>query len=184
MKQTVRIIGGHHRGKKIYFPSALDLRPTPSRVRETLFNWLMHRLHDICCLDAFAGSGALGFEAWSRGARHVTFIEQSHTAFLNLKKQADAFDASALQVIEGDTLVNLNSLTRPFDLVFLDPPFDKPDLLDKSIIHLEQSNVLTQNGLIYTESTQQITPNPVHWNTLKAKKAGLVYYALHQKRET
>jgi len=87
MKQEVRIIGGHHRGKKITFPDELGLRPTPSRIRETLFNWLMNTVRGARCLDAFAGSGALGFEAWSRGACAVTLLEQSRTTSQHLKKK-------------------------------------------------------------------------------------------------
>ncbi len=182
MKQGVRIIGGHHRGKKINVPSESGLRPTPSRIRETLFNWLMHTIRGACCLDAFAGSGALGFEAWSRGASHVTCIEKSHKTFLNLKKQADAFDPSSIQVLEEDILVYLTRKPKQFDLIFLDPPFDKPKLLEQSIACLEQNKILSPNGLIYTESNYPVILNPIHWETLKTKKAGLIHYALHQKR--
>jgi 16S rRNA (guanine966-N2)-methyltransferase len=182
MKSVVRIIGGHHRGKKIHFPDTLSLRPTPSRVRETLFNWLMHSIHGTRCLDAFAGSGALGFEAWSRGAGHVTFIEQSPTAFLNLKKQALAFKSSTLEPIQTDALTYLTHTHEQFNLIFLDPPFDKPALLNNSISLLEERNILLEQGLIYTESAQPITLNPAHWETLKEKKAGLIYYSLHQKK--
>jgi 16S rRNA (guanine966-N2)-methyltransferase len=182
MKQVVRIIGGRHRGKKIAFPEALGLRPTPSRIRETLFNWLMHPIRGARCLDAFAGSGALGFEAWSRGATQVTFIESSHASFLSLKKQAHAFDDATLNIIEGDVLAYLNSTSSQFDIVFLDAPFDAPHLLDNSIMLLEKNNLLAKHGFVYTESSQPITPPEQHWETLKAKKAGLVYYALHQKR--
>ncbi len=183
MKQLIRIIGGRHRGKKLQFPSESSLRPTASRIRETLFNWLMHDIHGARCLDAFAGSGALGFEAWSRGAVHVTFIEQSHQALLNIKKQAHAFDKTTLQAIEDSALRYLNRADSIFDVIFLDPPFDKPDLLAKSIQIIEQSSVLMPSGLMYTESAHPVELNPIHWDTLKAKKTGLVYYALHQKRE-
>lgn len=86
MKQTVRIIGGKYRGKKLYFPESEGLRPTPDRVKETLFNWLMHDIQGARCLDAFAGSGALGFEAYSRGASRVVLVESSPNACANLKK--------------------------------------------------------------------------------------------------
>ena len=182
MKSVVRIIGGHHRGKKIYFPDTQTLRPTPSRVRETLFNWLMHRIHDACCLDAFAGSGALGFEAWSRGAGQVTFIEQSPTAYLNLKNQVLAFKSNTLKPIQTDALTYLTQTHEQFNLIFLDPPFDNPTLLNNSISLLEERNILLEQGLIYTESAHPITPNPMHWDTLKEKKTGLIYYGLHQKK--
>jgi 16S rRNA (guanine966-N2)-methyltransferase len=187
MKQAVRIIGGHQRGKKIDFPNALGLRPTPSRIRETLFNWLMHHIRGAHCLDAFSGSGALGFEAWSRGAAQVTMIEASRSTYKNLKKQADLFDASVFQIIEGNALDYLNNTsntnTNPFDIIFLDPPFDTPALLDKSILLLEEKHLLAKNGLLYTESDTPLTLNTTHWKTLKEKKAGLVYYALHQKQD-
>ncbi|MDX2345981.1 MAG: 16S rRNA (guanine(966)-N(2))-methyltransferase RsmD [Legionella sp.] len=182
MKQTVRIIGGNQRGKNINFPSALGLRPTPSRIRETLFNWLMHSIRGARCLDAFSGSGALGFEAWSRGATHVTLIEASRNTCSNLKKQAILFDASVFKIIEGNALDYLNNASDQFDIIFLDPPFDAPDLLEKSIILLEQNNMLSKQGLIYTESREPLKLDATHWKTLKEKKAGLVYYALHQKQ--
>ena len=184
MKQIVRIIGGHYRGKKINFPSEQGLRPTPGRIRETLFNWLMHRVRGARCLDAFAGSGALGFEACSRGAKSVTLVEQSRPAFLNLKQQANTFNTTSLQTIESDTLTYLASASTQFDLIFLDPPFDKSHLLEQSITCLLQNNILASNGLIYTESSHPVILNPTLWETLKAKKAGLVHYALHQKRDT
>ncbi|MCH9756542.1 MAG: 16S rRNA (guanine(966)-N(2))-methyltransferase RsmD [Gammaproteobacteria bacterium] len=182
MKQVVRIIAGLHRGKKINFPDEPGLRPTPSRIRETLFNWLMHTIRGARCLDAFAGSGALGFEAWSRGARSVTFIESSRTTFLSLKKQALAFDSTSLKVIESNALTYLSNPPAQFDLIFMDPPFDKPELLEQSITHLEEKNILSEKGFMYTESSRPVTLNPTLWETLKEKKAGLVYYALHQKR--
>lgn len=86
MKQVVRIIGGLYRGKKLHFPDVEGLRPTPDRVRETLFNWLMHDIREARCLDAFAGSGALGLEAFSRGAARVVFLEQSPKAYAHLQK--------------------------------------------------------------------------------------------------
>lgn len=180
MKQAVRIIGGHHRGQNIRFSDAQGLRPTPARIRETLFNWLMHSIRGARCLDAFAGSGALGFEAWSRGAKNVTFIEQSHSAFLNIKKQAHDFDASILQAIQSSALSYLATPSNQFDLIFLDPPFNKPELLEQSIHCIEQTHQLSENGLLYTESSHPIQINPVFWKTLKEKKAGHVYYALHQ----
>lgn len=183
MKQEVRIIGGHHRGKKITFPDELGLRPTPSRIRETLFNWLMNTIRGARCLDAFAGSGALGFEAWSRGASDVTLLEQSRTTSQHLKKQAMAFDTHMLHVIHTDAINYLKHQTSVFDLVFLDPPFGKPQLLLDSIACIEQSSTLRPGGLLYTESSQALTLNPTLWETLKFKKAGNVIYGLYQKQE-
>jgi 16S rRNA (guanine966-N2)-methyltransferase len=183
MKQGVRIIGGHHRGKNITFPDELGLRPTPSRIRETLFNWLMNTVRGARCLDAFAGSGALGFEAWSRGASDVTLLEQSRVTATHLKKQAATFQSSTLHVVHMDAIVYLNNHTPSFDIIFLDPPFGKPQLLLNSITCLEQSSTLCPGGLLYTESSEALTLNPTLWETLKSKKAGTVIYALHQKRD-
>ena len=183
MKQVVRIIGGHHRGKNIYFPTELGLRPTPSRIRETLFNWLMHTIRGARCLDAFAGSGALGFEAWSRGACDVTLLEQSHVAYSNLKKQAAAIQSNMLHVIQTDTISYFQGKTPEFDIIFLDPPFGKPYLLLESIKHLTHTPTLRPGGLLYTESSQTLTLDATVWETLKFKKAGNVIYGLHKKRE-
>jgi 16S rRNA (guanine966-N2)-methyltransferase len=184
MKQGVRIIGGHHRGKNITFPDELGLRPTPSRIRETLFNWLMNTIRGARCLDAFAGSGALGFEAWSRGASDVTLLEQSRVTSVHLKKQAAAFHSNMLHVIHIDAISYLQGKTIEFDIIFLDPPFGKPQLLLESITCLEKSPTLRPGGLLYTESSQALTLNPSLWKTLKFKKAGNVIYGLHQKQES
>lgn len=182
MKQVVRLLGGLHRGKKITFPSAQGLRPTPSRVRETLFNWLMHDIRDAHCLDAFAGSGALGFEAWSRGARTITLIEPSRAAFLSLDKHIQAFESpKRIKAIQTDILHFLKSTPDTFDIIFLDAPFNNPELLEHCIAWLETHHTLNENGLIYTESPSTIVLNTKHWKTLKHKKNGLVFYALHQK---
>jgi len=183
MKQVVRIIGGHHRGKNITFPAELGLRPTPSRIRETLFNWLMHTIRGARCLDAFAGSGALGFEAWSRGASDVTLLEQSRVANASLKKQAAAFHSSMLHVIQTDTINYFQGKTPEFDIIFLDPPFGKPYLLLESIRRLTHTPTLRPGGLLYTESSQTLTLDSTVWETLKFKKAGNVIYGLHKKRE-
>ena len=100
MKQEIRIIGGQYRGKKLQFPNVEGLRPTPDRVRETLFNWLMHDIRDARCLDAFAGSGALGLEAFSRGASQVVFIEQAPLAQANLQKIIQAFNSPILKLLK------------------------------------------------------------------------------------
>lgn len=184
MTQTVRLMGGTHRGKKITFPDIAGLRPTPSRIRETLFNWLMHTVRGATCLDAFAGSGALGFEAWSRGADKIHFVEASPAAFLSLKKQAKILDAAACSVTKNNALAYIKTTNVQFDLIFLDPPFANPELLEQSIKAIETHDILAPHGLIYTESAKPITLNPAIWHTLKAKKAGLVYYALHAQRET
>jgi 16S rRNA (guanine966-N2)-methyltransferase len=125
LKQAIHIIGGHYRGKKIQFPESTSLRPTPNRIRETLFNWLMHDIRGARCLDTFAGSGALGFEAYSRGASEVVFLEQSPLVHTCLQKNIALFQSDALSIKKTDALVYLDAIQSPFDIIFLDPPFSK-----------------------------------------------------------
>ena len=118
MKQVIRIIGGQYRGKKLQFPDMDDLRPTPDRVRETLFNWLMNDIKEARCLDAFAGSGALGLEAFSRGALRVVFIEQSGSAYGNLQKIVTQFNSPKLHLCKADARLYLQQSLEQFDLIF------------------------------------------------------------------
>ncbi|CAK0780059.1 Ribosomal RNA small subunit methyltransferase D [Gammaproteobacteria bacterium] len=120
----VRIIGGTLRGRHLVVPNLPGLRPTPDRVRETLFNWLQPAITGACCLDLFAGSGALGFEAASRGAARVVSLDNSATAIRQLRQQCRHFGLAAVEVIQGNALAWLGGSPEPFDLVFLDPPFE------------------------------------------------------------
>jgi 16S rRNA (guanine966-N2)-methyltransferase len=183
MNQTLRIIGGLFRGKKIQFTAVEDLRPTPDRVRETLFNWLMHDIHGATCLDAFAGSGALGFEACSRGAANVVLLEHHPKAYQTLKTNAEQFKTNNLSVFQHDCFEFLNQTPQVFDIIFLDPPF-KAELIESMLTLLQQKSCLKSEGLLYIESNSQPTKkiDPLYWTVLKEKKAGLVYYALIQKR--
>lgn len=177
MKQVIRIIGGLYRGKKLHVPLVDGLRPTPDRVRETLFNWLMHSIRNARCLDAFAGTGALGLEAFSRGASRVVFLEQSPQAFTHLKQVISQWDSPKLQLIKTDTLVYLQQQTEPFDLIFLDPPFAQ-DLITPCLNYILQNKLLTPGGLVYLESPKPIALEPLHWQEIKAKQAGQVYFGL------
>ena len=128
--QQVRIIGGKWKGRKLRFDGDAHLRPTPSRVRETLFNWLRPELAEARCLDAFAGSGVLGFEALSHGAREVVFIEKNPRTVRSLKASAEVLQAGPrAEIIKTDVLRYLSEVKTPFDVVFLDPPFAQPELL-------------------------------------------------------
>ena len=180
MKETIRIIGGQYRGKKLHFPTIDGLRPTPDRVRETLFNWLMHSIRNARCLDAFAGSGALGFEALSRYADKVVLIEKDPTAYANLKKIAESFKSPKLTVTKSDAISFINQTKEQFDIVFLDPPFAHPQLLE-CIDILATADVLVVGGLLYIESPQAPVLNPEHWELLKSKQAGQVFYGLHKR---
>ncbi len=180
MKQEVRIIGGLFRGKKIHFDPVDGLRPTSSRVRETLFNWLMHDIHDTHCLDVFAGSGALGFEAYSRGAASVTFIEHNATAAKCLAKTIKTLPSSQLRLIQQDALTYLQGSNEQFDIIFLDPPFAH-SLIPQCLQLIASKKLLRTGGLVYLESAHMDTIDTSCWHELKSKKAGQVIYRLIQR---
>ncbi|KTD52747.1 16S rRNA (guanine(966)-N(2))-methyltransferase RsmD [Legionella quateirensis] len=180
MKQSIRIIGGQFRGKKIQFPEVEGLRPTPDRVRETLFNWLMKDIKEARCLDAFAGSGALGLEAFSRGATQVVFLEQSPLAHASLRHIISQFNQTALKLVKADTLSYLQKCTDQFDIIFLDPPFAK-NYIPQCIDIINQKQLLPQGGLVYIESPTTIELDEQHWQQLKLKQAGQVIFGLFQK---
>ncbi|WP_367606334.1 16S rRNA (guanine(966)-N(2))-methyltransferase RsmD [Legionella sp. W05-934-2] len=177
MKQSVRIIGGKLRGRKIHFPDIPGLRPTADRVRETLFNWLMHDIRDACVLDAFAGSGALGFEAASRGAANVIMVESSPEAAQSLRKQADILALENVNIVCQDVLHYLQQTTIAFDIVFLDPPFAS-ELLLPSLDLIDQRGLLSQQGLVYVETNANSPFDAPFMQVMKEKKAGQVRYRL------
>ncbi len=180
MKQTVRIIGGLYRGKKLPFPAIDGLRPTPDRIRETLFNWLMQDIRDAHCLDAFAGSGALGLEAFSRGAAHVTFLEKNSEAYAHLLKVLKTFDSLKLRIKKEDACDFFTQSKDSFNIIFLDPPFAS-HLLPRCLDSLFHSHVLIKGGLIYVESPHAIEVDSTKWQQVKLKKAGQVFYGLYKK---
>jgi 16S rRNA (guanine966-N2)-methyltransferase len=179
-RNSVRIIGGKWRGRRVAFPDLPGLRPTPDRVRETLFNWLQHSLAGTRCLDLFAGSGALGLEALSRGAQEVVFVEQAQLAARNLKAQLQHLDAFAeAHIMEMGAARYLASAPRAFDIVFMDPPFGK-DALPQYIALLDAGGWLSTGGLVYLENEKAagLPRLPSHWEVLKSKSAGEVGYHL------
>jgi 16S rRNA (guanine966-N2)-methyltransferase len=180
LKQEIRIIGGLYRGKKIHFPAIEGLRPTPDRVKETLFNWLMNDIHNARCLDAFAGSGSLGFEAFSRGAAQIFFVEQAPAAYNNLNKIITQFNSSKLKLIKGDALNYLQHSTEQFDLIFLDPPFST-NLIPQCLTSISQNKLLIKGGLIYLEAPTEIDVDIEQWKSIKLKKNGQVVYGLFEK---
>ena len=140
--QQVRIIGGKWKGRKVRFSGDGDLRPTPARVRETLFNWLRAEITDMRCLDAFAGSGALGFEALSQGAGHVVFVEHNPRTVRSLQTTVRDLQAEAqATVVKGDLLRYLKRVEEGFDLVFLDPPFAAPHVYADVLEVLQQRHL-------------------------------------------
>jgi 16S rRNA (guanine966-N2)-methyltransferase len=177
---SVRIIGGTWRGRRVTFPDLPGLRPTPDRVRETLFNWLQQFVAGTRCLDLFAGSGALGLEALSRGAREVVFVEQAPAAASNLRAQFLQFNAAArATILQMDAVSFLRDVVEPFDIVFLDPPFGEGDL-PQYVALLDAGNWLPTGGLVYLESkkSEGVPALPANWQLLKSKFAGEVGYHL------
>ncbi|HEX3912762.1 MAG TPA: 16S rRNA (guanine(966)-N(2))-methyltransferase RsmD [Steroidobacteraceae bacterium] len=179
-RNSVRIIAGAWRGRRIHFPDLPALRPTPDRVRETLFNWLHHSIIDTRCLDLFAGSGALGLEALSRGARDVVFVEQFPAAARGLHEQLVRLGGAAKgRVMEMGAARFLRSSATPFDIVFLDPPFGN-DALAEYIPLLDAGAWLQPGSLVYLENERAagVPALPGHWEMLKSKSAGEVGYHL------
>jgi 16S rRNA (guanine966-N2)-methyltransferase len=172
----VRIIGGDLRSRMISFPDVSGLRPTPDRVRETLFNWLGQTLYGRNCLDLFAGSGALGFEAASRGAERVVMVEKNRTTLRALQDNASKLGCANIVFREQDGLEFVSSDTHKYDVIFLDPPFQS-DYLPKLLEILPQR--LNENGVVYVESGKAIDVQPP-WHAIKSGKAGQVYYQLLQ----
>lgn len=184
----LRIVGGKWRSRRIRFVDADGLRPTPDRVRETLFNWLQFEITGAVCLDAFAGSGALGFEALSRGAAEVVMLEKQCTQFQLLQETARELEAGGLQLLQGDALALLRQSApwQPadgFDGVFLDPPFQQ-SLLSGICTLLHERSLLKPEAFVYIECPQE-------WSTLdlpsafalqKSTKAGLVQAYLARYR--
>ena len=170
----VRIVGGEWRSRLLSFTPRPDLRPTPDRVRETLFNWLGQDLTGKTCLDLFAGSGALGFEAASRGAARVVMIERDARAFKALQENIAMLAAQAVEPQRADALEFLRADRSKYDVVFIDPPF-RVNLLPQVLVLLPAR--LTPHALVYVEAprTQQFAPG---WQVWRHGRAGTVHYAL------
>jgi len=180
---TLRIIGGQWRGRKLEFPAIDAIRPTPDRVRETVFNWLQNDIVGARCLDLFAGSGALGFEALSRGAAQVVFVDREPRIGQYLRATLKLLNVSAGEVHAADSLKWLTIPGQPFDIVFLDPPF-AADTLPSICERLEQGGWLAPEALIYIESASSGgTPIvPGNWALIKSKTAGQVGYHLARRK--
>jgi len=171
---TVRIIGGLWRSRLVEFPDAADLRPTPDRIRETLFNWLGQDLTGMECLDLFAGSGALGFEALSRGAASVIMVEKNPAVLRALRDNADRLGATGLTVVRGDALEFARGARSRFDVVFVDPPYR----LGMQVAALDLlPGLLAAGGRVYVESDVVFEP-PRGWAIFKRARAGRVHFHL------
>jgi 16S rRNA (guanine966-N2)-methyltransferase len=189
----VRIIGGKWRSRKIEFPLTTSLRPTPDRVRETLFNWLMPILSGAHCLDLYAGSGALSFEALSRGAHSAVMLDKDPLTLSYLQKNSERLAAtSAVHLIQATLPEDSEQLSKklrtivdttkqPIDIIFLDPPFDSASTQLEFCCHwLSKQPWLNPATTIYIESPSALItlPIPFHWKLVRQKKAGHVIYSL------
>lgn len=179
--RQLRIIGGRWRSRRLSFPDVEGLRPTPDRVRETLFNWLAPVIEGARCLDLFAGSGALGLEALSRGAAGVVMVDRDPHVIACLKENIATLSAPGATLVAADVLTWLQSPQRDqhFDIVFLDPPFHQ-DLLDPCCKLLEERGWLAPSAHIYLESESALSPPalPANWQLKRSQKAGQVGYHL------
>ncbi len=181
MKNKLRIIAGSWRSRQIIFDDIEGLRPTPARVRETLFNWLQDDIIGSRCLDLYAGSGALGFEAASRGAKKVVQVEKNPRVCRQLKANAVNLNATQIKLIQSDAFRFLSADPHVFDLIFIDPPFHQK-LAIQSGQWLEDKGWLAPKAKIYLEVEHKLLLNgiPKNWRLLKEKSAGEVDYYLFQ----
>ncbi|OGT78380.1 MAG: 16S rRNA (guanine(966)-N(2))-methyltransferase RsmD [Gammaproteobacteria bacterium RIFCSPLOWO2_02_FULL_56_15] len=176
----VRIIGGKWRGRKLPIMSYPELRPTPDRVRETLFNWLQPVIEGAVCLDLFAGTGVLGFEALSRGARRVVMVEQDSKFAGRLEQQRKHLETDDVEIIHAEALEWLKRTSESFDLVFLDPPFRK-NLIPPSCEMLLNRRHLHPHSRVYIESEPGVCGSVVLTNKFRIFRqshAGQVEYSL------
>ncbi|MBV8031094.1 MAG: 16S rRNA (guanine(966)-N(2))-methyltransferase RsmD [Betaproteobacteria bacterium] len=174
----VRIIAGEYRGRRLAVPDRPGLRPTGDRVRETLFNWLGQRLDGCTCLDLFAGTGALGFEAASRGAARVVMVENDRVAYEALRQAKALLPAPRVELIFDEALRYLEFGDERFDLVFLDPPF-RQNALAATLERLPPR--LADAGRVYVEAAEPVAPGE-GWRELRRARAGQVSYQLLEKR--
>ena len=173
-KGRLRVIGGKFRSRVLRVPAQPGLRPTPDRVRETLFNWLGQSLDGLACLDLYAGSGALGFEAASRGASRVVMVENDRDVFLALKKTSELIGTRQVDLVLGDAFDYLERSAERFDVVFLDPPFRQnalPAVLERLAPRLASA------ARVYVEAADPVEPGGA-WRELKRARAGQVSYQL------
>lgn len=181
--QVLRIIAGQWRGRKLRFPDVQSLRPTPDRIRETVFNWLMHDIRGARCLDLCCGSGAMGLEALSRGAAYVAFVDRNDRACRALRDTLAQLQADNGAVIQRDVLPFLSAAPgTPYEVVFFDPPYAS-NLLAPGCELLEQNGWLGPAAKIYIEAPAAQTPElPGNWSLLRSKAGGQVGYHLAQRQ--
>ena len=176
-RNRLRIIGGDWRSRVVRFPDAEGLRPTPDRVRETLFNWLGQRLDGLACVDLFAGSGALGFEARSRGASRVTMIERDRRVCDHLRASLADLGAEGVEVVQGDAIAWLARAGGRYDVAFVDPPYAS-GLAGPALAALEPR--LAPGARIYVEAAEPVIPPSPAWTCKREASAGAVKFALFE----
>jgi len=177
----LRIIAGNWRGRKLSFAPVAGVRPTPDRVRETLFNWLNPVIRGARCLDLYAGSGALGIEAASRGAASVVLVDNDAQVAAKLREQLQRLDATWIEVVQSSVEGWLAASATPFDIVFLDPPFRR-NLLPGCIRALESGGWLAADARVYIEAEAGLVPDlPENWELTRSKRAGQVGYHLARR---
>lgn len=177
----VRIIAGCWRGRKLSFAPVAGVRPTPDRIRETLFNWLSPVIRDARCLDLYAGSGALGIEAASRGAARVVMVDSDPQVIARLREQLQLLGAAQIEVVQSTVEAWLSAPAEPFDIVFLDPPFRR-DLLPACMQALESAGWLAADARVYIEAESNFEPVlPQSWELTRSKRAGQVGYHLARR---
>lgn len=176
----LRIIGGHFRRRQLAVPDSPGLRPTPDRVRETLFNWLAFEIAGHRVLDLFAGTGALGFEALSRGAAHAHFVEAEPFVACAIETNLSALDATG-RVTTQDAIRFLSGTATPFDIVFLDPPF-RQGLAAPACELLESRGWLAVDAWVYIETEAELTPKvPASWTLHREVRAGDSHGRLYRR---
>jgi len=176
----VRIVGGEWKRRFVTFQAAPGLRPTPDAVRETLFNWLGQDLTGLACLDLFAGSGVLGFEAASRGAAQVTLVERDARAFAALRDNATVLGGDRLELVRADAVKFLSRASRRYDLLFLDPPYGQ-GWIERIAPRLD--SVLAPEARIYAEAEHPV-PRIGDWQSVRSGQAGQVCYQLLERVQT
>ena len=178
-RNSLRIIGGVWRSRRIRFAQVPQVRPTPDRVRETLFNWLADRITGACCLDLFAGSGALGFEAASRGAGRVVMVDHDASVTAVLDEQKHVLEAGQVEIVREDAVQYVEHAERAFDIVFLDPPFGT-GLLQRALPVLVARRLVRTTGLVYVESpVRAALPCPESLSRIRGKTSGQVRHELY-----
>jgi len=179
-KGSFRIISGEYKGRKFEFMPSADLRPTPDRLRETLFNWLGQSIDGKTCLDLFAGTGSLGLESLSRGADKIIFVEKNSNHLDKIKEYIESLKANGdISVIQDDVLTWLDETNDNFDLIFVDPPFHK-DLAEKVLSKIRTNSLLANLGNIYLEVEKELDLSFLngYWVVIKETKSGKKKYLL------